>query len=94
MGIPARELLPDQDSDEPVLVQGIIDCYFEEEDGLVLVDYKTDSITKGQEEILLNRYHVQLVLYKKALEQIAGKRVKEGGIYSFALGKWIEDSGL
>lgn len=94
MGIPARELLPDQDSDELVLVQGIIDCYFEEEDGLVLVDYKTDSITKGQEEILLSRYHVQLVLYKKALEQIAGKRVKEGGIYSFALGKWIEDSGL
>ena len=61
----------------PVLVQGIIDCLFEDEKGLVLVDYKTDGITDrfkgGFEEarpILEKRYKVQIDLYTKAIEQI------------------------
>ena len=69
------------------MVQGIIDMYFEEEDGLVIVDYKTDAVKTAEE--LVKRYKLQLDLYARALEQITGKKVKEKWIYSFALGKEI-----
>lgn len=87
MGIPARETDESIDSGELVLVQGMIDAYFEEEDGLVLVDYKTDRVEKAEE--LTARYSGQLTYYQKALEQITGKRVKEKMIYSFYLGEEI-----
>ena len=59
------------------LVQGIIDCYFEEENELVLVDYKTGSL----KEETLEAYETQIYLYKEALEKSTGKIVKEGWIY-------------
>lgn len=68
---------------EPILIQGIIDVYFEEEDGLVLLDYKTDRIKEGTE--LIQKYHTQLELYEKALVRATGKQVKERWIYSFHL---------
>lgn len=88
IGIPAREM-DLGDSDELILVQGIIDAYMEEEDGLVLVDYKTDRIREGEEEILKNRYQVQLNYYTRALEQMTGKKVKEAVIYSLSLQKEV-----
>ncbi|WP_019153305.1 helicase-exonuclease AddAB subunit AddA [Robertmurraya massiliosenegalensis] len=75
---------------EPILVQGIIDCVFEDEAGLVLVDYKTDRIHdryKGGFEqakpILEERYRVQLNLYTQALEQIMKKQVVERYLFFF-----------
>ncbi len=88
MGIPAKEIGAG-DSEEPVLIQGIIDAYLEEEDGLVLIDYKTDHIPQGQEEILVKRYRTQMDYYQKALEQIAGKKVKQRIIYSLSLQKEV-----
>jgi ATP-dependent helicase/nuclease subunit A len=88
IGIPAREM-DLSDSTELILVQGIIDAYMEEEDGLVLVDYKTDHIRKGEEQVLIDRYQIQLNYYKRALEQMTGKKVKEAVIYSFALQKEV-----
>lgn len=88
IGIPAREM-DLGDSTELILVQGIIDAYMEEEDGLVLVDYKTDHIRKGEEQVLIDRYQIQLIYYKRALEQMTGKKVKEAVIYSFALQKEV-----
>lgn len=88
IGIPAREM-DLGDSTELILVQGIIDAYMEEEDGLVLVDYKTDHIRKGEEQVLIDRYQIQLNYYKRALEQMTGKKVKEAVIYSFALQKEV-----
>ena len=82
IGIPAREM-DVADSDELVLIQGMIDAYMEEEDGLVLVDYKTDYVESGEE--LLRRYQVQMQYYIRALEQVSGKRVKEAVIYSLGL---------
>ncbi len=84
IGIPAREMGL-ADSDELVLVQGMIDAYMEEEDGLVLVDYKTDFVERKEE--LLERYHVQLEYYIRSLEQVTGKKVKEAVIYSLRLGE-------
>ena len=88
VGIPAREM-GKADSDELILLQGIIDAWFEEDDGLVLVDYKTDRVKEGGEPILLDRYRIQLKYYAKALAKITGKKVKEAVIYSLALQKEI-----
>ena len=79
------------DMTDYLLVQGVIDMYMEEEDGLVLVDHKTDRVSpKGGAKKLENRYRQQLYYYKKALEQATGKTVKKCLIYSFSLGKEIE----
>ena len=74
-------------SEEMLLVQGIIDVFFEEEDGIVLLDYKTDRVREAEE--LIRRYRRQLELYGEALERTRGKRVKERYLYSFALGETI-----
>ncbi len=87
MGIPAKEINSSINSEEMVLVQGIIDAYFEEEDSLVLMDYKTDRVKNARE--LIDKYKAQLDYYQKALEKITGKQVKERIIYSFYLGEEI-----
>lgn len=73
------------------LIQGVIDVYFEEDGSLILVDYKTDKVSKkGGEDELRRRYALQLEYYAKALSQLLQKPVKEKIIYSFSLGKDIE----
>ena len=67
-----------------------LDAYFEEEDGLVLVDYKTDYVEQGREQELIEKYRIQLLYYARALEQLRGKKVKEIYLYSFALGKALK----
>ena len=69
------------------LVQGIIDLYFEEENGVVLVDYKTDRVETTEE--LAERYRIQLQYYARAIRQITGKEVKEILIYSLHLSETI-----
>ena len=85
----ASELDPSWKADTSVLVQGIIDAYFLEDEEIVLVDYKTDRVSKGEEQRLMDLYHVQLEDYACALTRLTGRRVKETFIYSFALGKAI-----
>lgn len=70
-----------------MLIQGIIDVYLEEDDGLVVLDYKTDQVKFGRE--LVEKYQEQLRLYARALEQMTLKNVKEEVIYSFTLGEEI-----
>ena len=87
INIPASEIY-NVESKEMILVQGIIDLYFENEQGnIVLVDYKTDYVQN--EEELIEKYRVQLDLYKKALEQAIGKKVEKTYIYSIYLNKEI-----
>lgn len=94
MGLPASRLGSGFPAEETVLIQGIIDVFFEEEDGLVVLDYKTDTVSTPEE--LVRRYRVQLAYYSEALEQIygyepgvGGKPVKERILYSFKLGREI-----
>ena len=88
MSLPACRVWPQTESEEPVLVQGIIDVFWEEEDGIVLLDYKTDRVENAGE--LLMRYRAQLLLYADALDRsFAGKKVKEILIYSFRLNQMI-----
>ena len=89
LSLPARVIRPEiWTSDEPVLIQGIMDAWFIEDDEIVLIDYKTDG--KVTEEILRARYQRQFDLYRTALEMITGKRVKEMYIWSFYLGRTVE----
>ena len=81
--------LPAGDGDR-IVVQGVIDACGEEEDGLWLIDYKTDWISEGEEGLLLDRYKMQMVYYKTALEQILSKKVTHSYIFSFALGRYLE----
>ena len=88
VGIPARKLIAEQDSDELQLLQGIIDAYIEESDGsITLIDYKTDRL-KGTEEFKA-RYGIQLELYASALTQLTGKPVTQKMIYSTFMNKQI-----
>lgn len=87
LGVSEKEIEKESDSEELLLVQGVIDVYFQEGDELVLLDYKTDWV--NNEEELIKRYHGQMDYYEKALEQISGKKVKERIIYSFCLQKEI-----
>lgn len=72
------------------LIQGIIDVFWIEKDGIVLLDYKTDRVQQAKE--LIDRYATQLKLYADALERVFATRklkVKEILIYSFRLEKLI-----
>ena len=88
--IPAAEVVPEAADRERVLVQGIIDGFYETEEGIVLMDYKTDHLEPGQESILVERYGKQMELYARALEGILGKQVVRKVLYSFSLDKEIE----
>ena len=84
-----KNIEKDWNGEETVLVQGIIDAYFIEDEEIVLVDYKTDRVRKGEEQHLIDLYHTQLEDYAQALERMLQKKVNETYIYSFALGKMI-----
>ena len=86
--LPFRALFPDRKEEDEVLLQGIIDAFIVEDDGIILVDYKTDRV-KSEEE-LRERYRKQIMLYSDALEAILGKRVKRRVLYSFYLGEEVE----
>ena len=68
----------DRDDDEKILLQGVVDCCLEEEDGIVLIDYKTDRVAKGRETEERAQYYLpQLEAYTKALTRIFSRPVKE-----------------
>ena len=73
--------------EETVLVQGIIDAYFIEDEGITIVDYKTDRVDSPQ--MLMDRYRAQLEYYGLALSQITNKPVKALIIYSTRLRREI-----
>ncbi|RGF40124.1 helicase-exonuclease AddAB subunit AddA [Roseburia sp. AF42-8] len=74
--------------EEMVLIQGIIDVFWVEEDGIVLLDYKTDRVDSATR--LRDMYKEQLDLYAEALERIFPLPVKEKYLYSFRLNQAIE----
>ena len=86
--LPFCALFPDRKEEDEVLLQGIVDAFIVEDDGIILVDYKTDRVKR--EEELRERYRKQIMLYSDALEAILGKRVKRRVLYSFYLAKEVE----
>lgn len=84
--------------DREILVQGVIDCIIEREDGsLMLIDYKTDRLSNEEkrdralaEKRLIDKHKMQLTLYATAIEKIFGRRPTSLQIYSLPLGDTIE----
>lgn len=93
IGRPASELTEGAPNTETQLLQGIIDAYIENDEDIILIDYKTDRIMGPREEgaeELKRKYGVQLELYAKALEQLTKKKVTEKIIYSTELSRSIK----
>ena len=76
-------------AEEPVLIQGVIDCLFEDDKGLVLVDYKTDRIVMRQWEAAAERHRFQLELYAEAVGAILKKPVAECHVFFFDGGQSV-----
>ena len=93
LSLPVAEVFPeakDEPEDTCVMVQGIIDGYFDEDGNIVLMDYKTDRVTKKDgADVLKDRYKTQLEWYRKALETTLGVNVTEKFLYSFSMKKEV-----
>ena len=81
---PAGDFFPGG-GDDSILLQGIVDCFFNEDGELIVVDFKTDNVTMDSLEEKATGYTPQLAAYSAALERITGKHVKERIIYFFKL---------
>ncbi len=80
--ISAKELYPEDNSEEKILIQGTMDCFFKEANGnIVLLDYKTDKVSEDGAVERGKTYYTQLKLYKDALETILGQKVNEAYLY-------------
>ena len=78
------------DKSEKMILQGVIDCFFEENDGnIVLLDYKTDKIINGDTKPAEANYTLQLELYSKAIREVAGLEVNEKYLYLFDIDKAV-----
>lgn len=86
---PATLLEPDL-ADERVLLQGVVDCCLLEDDGLTILDFKTDRIKPGQEEAAAARYAAQVQAYGNAMSRIWSRPVKKLLLYFFQTGKLVE----
>jgi len=88
LALPAGDVFADLagNCDEKVLVQGVIDCLINEEDGFVILDFKNDAAEPDRIEEIVNRYREQLNLYSMAVERIFHRPVKERYLYLFAAG--------
>lgn len=80
--------IEDESKNDILMIQGIIDMYFENEEGIVLVDYKTDKVESELE--LIKRYKKQLDYYEEALAKLTNEKIVKKYIYSFSLKKAIE----
>ena len=87
---PAHRYYPQAGEEEQVLFQGVVDCYYETLEGITVVDFKTDRVTKSTLAGRAEHYRPQLEAYSRALEQITGKRVIRRVLWFFALGRSVD----
>ena len=94
VAVPLNEMnpdIPEKDAEgESVIIEGVVDCAFEENDELVIIDFKTDRASDESE--LVAHYRDQLAVYRRCLAEVIGLPVKQTVIYSFSLGKTIQIS--
>ena len=84
MQVPAKTIekgLSAEDGEEKVLLQGIADCFFYEDDGVVLIDYKTDYITEDEASARAAYYKTQIAYYADGLKSVLECPVKERYLY-------------
>ena len=78
-----------EDGKEAVLLQGIADCFFYEEDGVVLIDYKTDRVTNASAHERAEAYRVQMECYERGLNEILHLPIKEKYVYFLHCGEAV-----
>ena len=87
--VPAQDYYPGLEGEE-ILLQGVIDAWFVGEDGLTVLDFKTDQVRPGDEWERAEEYRPQLEAYGKALSQILGREVKRMVLWFFATDTAVE----
>ena len=85
----ANEFYTDGSPEDQVLLQGVVDCAVIEDDGITVIDFKTDRVYDNAETVLNERYGEQIRTYGKALSRMFNKPVKELLIYSFYLSEYF-----
>ena len=74
---------------EQVLLQGVVDCAIIEEDGITVIDFKTDAVSEASLPMLLQQYGPQVQTYVRSLQRIYRKPVKKAYLYFFGLGRFV-----
>jgi ATP-dependent helicase/nuclease subunit A len=75
---------------EKVLLQGVVDCALLEDDGIIVIDFKTDYVTDDSIEIVVDRYRSQIGAYAEALSRIYQMPVKDKYLYLFHLDRFVQ----
>jgi len=88
--VPARDYQPEAGEGEEILLQGVIDCFYETAEGLTVVDFKTDHVYGAAVEARAEEYRVQLETYSRALAEITGKPVAHRILWFFTEGRAVE----
>lgn len=86
--VDAKKYYPDV-KDEQILLQGVIDCAMIDEDGITVIDFKTDRVTEDTLPAVTQRYSQQVQAYKEALEKMYELPVKNACLYFFSIGKLV-----
>lgn len=87
MFVPAKDYFTSLSTADNILLQGVVDCMFEEDGKIVIVDFKSDNISEGFEAHEASKYKKQLEVYAYAMQRVTGKPVKESIIYFLKTGK-------
>ena len=87
---PASRYYPQEGEGEQVLFQGVVDCYYETLEGITVVDFKTDRVTKRTVAERAEHYRPQLEAYSRALAEITGKQVIRRVLWFFALNQSVD----
>ena len=74
---------------EQVLLQGVVDCAMIEDDGLTIIDFKTDYVTEESLPELVERYRIQVQTYAQAMKRIYQRNVKASYLYFFRLNRFV-----
>ena len=88
--VPARDYYPQAGEGEQVLLQGVVDCWFETLEGITVVDFKTDRIKESDLPARAESYRSQLAEYSRALEEVTGRMVVRKVLWFFRLDKAVE----
>ena len=90
--VPASDYYPEAEGlEDEVLLQGVVDCWFEEEDGTItVVDFKTDRVSPATVHARAEEYRSQLAVYTRALGEVVGKTVGKRYLWFFAIGDAVE----
>ena len=76
-------------SGEQILLQGVVDCAMVEEDGITVIDFKTDHVTEETVDEKTEHYRPQVRAYADAMQRIYEKPVKEAWLYYFRLNRFV-----